>query len=143
MDKTKLLWKLAILFLFITAILVSFETITAGECYLIKLSGSAGGGTQITIDTPTATVPKGSCVIWVNWIIGPSTQLKFEEGKTCKDMTDARTPDWALNIEDNCFVTSFVGEGGTASLVFKNKGIYNYVVETGQGRKANGKIIVE
>ena len=125
------------------SVLTNLETIDAQECRLIRLSGSAGGSpTEVYIEPRTVRISKGACVVWVNWIIGREISLKFEEGKTCKDGTDAAVPEWVLNLEDNCFVTNIMVQGGTASLKFDEKGIYPYVVETKEGTKATGSIVV-
>ena len=127
------------------AVMAPYVTVSeAQECRIVRLHGSAGGSpSQIYIEPGTIRVSEGACVVWVNWIIGPIIELKFDDGKTCKSATTGVTPGWALDLEKNCFVTNLIPQGGTASLTFKEKGIYDFVIETKQGGKSSGKIVVQ
>ena len=131
--------------LVLAAVMSSYATVSeAQECRIIRLHGSAGGSpSQIYIEPRTIRVSEGACVVWVNWIIGPIIELTFDDGKTCKAATTAATPGWALDLEKNCFVTSLIPQGGTASLSFQEKGVYDFVIKTKQGGKSSGKIVVQ
>jgi plastocyanin len=145
MKRKMIILKLGLGIFVLAAIALSYAAVSqAQECRVVRLHGSAGGSpSQIYIEPRTVRVSEGACVVWVNWIIGPIVDLRFDDGKTCKSGTAAATPGWALDLEKNCFVTNLIPQGGTASLSFQEKGVYDFVVETKQGGKSSGKIVVE
>ena len=120
---------------------VTYDFIRAQECQIIRLKGTAYPNTTINIEPKTIQIPKGGCVVWVNWIRDPEVQIAFEEGKKCEDMTDASTG-FKMDAR-NCYVTSFVPLGGTSSLRFNEVGTFSYEITAGGGSKEKGEIIVK
>ena len=84
---------------------------------------------------------KGTCVVWVNWVRTEEIKITFEDGKTCKDVTDA--PLGFKMTEDNCYVTNWVPLGGTSSLRFMEKGTFKYEIEASKGVRERGEIHVQ
>lgn len=134
--------------LVMSALMISPGVSIAQECHLIRLEGSAGDSPgQIKISPRTVNITKGSCVVWVNWVIGPKVTLKFSEGKKCSEVTGAATMGWQLDSLDNCYVTQIMPEGGTGSLRFDEEGVYGYTVVSTRAKTpetvATGNIVVE
>ena len=81
--------------------------------------------------------------------------VSFKEGKKClaavSPVKKAKTPAeaeiykaWKLDKAKDCFVTSFITEGQTSSLIFYQPGTYNYEVQVaGKGIPVTGQIVVE
>jgi len=122
--------------------LLTWETISAQECRLIKIHGRTEHPT-IMIEPDTLWVSKGDCVVWFNRVAAKEIQVVFEEGKKCLDVTNAPIG-FSLDAH-SCYVTSWIPFAGTSSLRFMEKGTYNYVVEAKgmKGVQAKGQIIVE
>jgi hypothetical protein len=73
------------------------------------------------------TVPKETCVVWVNWVSRERVRINFEKsGKSCIRSTES--PSGFKELE-GCYLTEFLPRGKSASLVFKNPGAYKYQVE--------------
>lgn len=118
---------------------IKSEILDAQECRIVRISGGTGVQTDgLWIDPDVLMVPKGSCVIWINWVRKEDVTVKFEEGKKCQDVTDAPTG-FSMNTE-GCYVTSWIPLGGTSSLTFKEAGTYEYVAYTRLGYEAGGVI---
>jgi hypothetical protein len=86
-------------------------------------------------------VGKGTVVIWNNWARSTEVKIVFEDGKTCKDVTEA--PMGFSMDAKACYVTTWVPLGGTSSLRFVHSGTYKYEVETNGGIKTSGKIVIQ
>jgi len=124
-----------------TFVLVNWGAISAQECRIVRLYGTAHPTTTINIEPRIVQIAKGGCVVWSNWIREAEVQIVFEDGKKCDDMTDAATG-FKLDAY-NCYVTSFVTLGGTSSLRFNEEGKFYYEVKAGGGIREIGKIIVK
>jgi hypothetical protein len=112
----------------------------ASEVRIIRLyADTIDGKKEIYIEPNTSWVPKDTVIIWVNQARIDEVKVVFEEGKRCADVTSS--PE-GFNMDAACFVTSWVPSGGTSSLKFVEAGIFKYMVETSDGVKAKGKIIV-
>ena len=86
-------------------------------------------------------VNKGTCAIWTNFSGGKMVSIRFSEGKKCEANTDSPT---LFRLDDkNCYVTGYIPEYGTSSLVFKERGIFEYVVDAKEMESVKGKIIVQ
>ena len=141
MNKRRLLIAMGLAFILcITLFQLAQETATAGEeCRIIRIMGKdvyAG----MRLEPEYVTVTKGTCVIWTNWSTGQEVAIEFEDGKTCKDVTDAAMG-FTLN-ERACYVTTYLALGQTSSLRFMKQGSYNYSVLTRRGQKLQGQIRV-
>ncbi len=70
------------------------------------------------VKTPQYTrVPKGSCIIFMNWVSLGEIMINFKEGKTCQDVTQAPMG-FKLDPKFGCYVTDYVRRGETTSLMF-------------------------
>ena len=111
----------------------------AGECRMIMIKGQPGGQIALNLEPDTITVEKNSCVVWVNFARADEVQVVFEQGKVCKDVTEAPVG-FKLDAK-NCYVTNYIPFGATSSLLFNEPGEFKYVLIAG-GKRLNGKIIV-
>jgi hypothetical protein len=112
----------------------------ASEVRIIRINADTlDGKKELYIEPNTSWVPKDTVVIWVNQARTDEVKVVFEEGKRCADVT---SPTNAFNLDATCYVTSWVSSGGTSSLRFVEAGIFHYIVETSDGVKAKGKIVV-
>ncbi len=116
------------------------------KCFIVSLRGDASGKTEqvISINPQYVTVPKGSCVVWINWVRGPEISTSFKEGKICDDNT-ASPVGYRLTPGTGCYVTDYLTEGGTSSLRFMETGDYKYDIFV-KGKTAplvSGKITVK
>lgn len=112
----------------------------ASEVRIIRLyADMIDGKKELYVEPNTSWVPKDTVVIWVNQARTDEVKVVFEEGKKCADVTSSAD---GFTMDATCFVTSWVPSGGTSSLRFVEAGIFNYMVETSDGVKAKGKIIV-
>ena len=142
MNKRALLIAVGITFLFcMTLAVVDHEPLKALDVQLVRIHGqNEGPKKSLMVEPVTATVPKGGIVIWVNEGAFEEVKVNFEEGKKCADVTSA-TKDF--NLEAACFVTTWIPLGGTTSLKFNETGTFNYTVETNDGVKIKGKLLIK
>ena len=150
MNKKKQLIAIGISFVFIMFfLLINTGIVNAQEareelaqkenCQIIRIYKDTEK--RVRIEEQTTTIPKGGCVIWVNWSPTQKVDITFEEGKKCEDIVDASS-DFQLNNK-GCFISHLIlPKGETASLVFKKEGTFDYVVTPVGGEKTKGKIIV-
>jgi len=112
------------------------------ECRVVKIRGGGEYGQgKLFIEPDLVTIPKDTCVVWLNRARTSEVRVKFADGKKCGDVTGAEV---GFSLDSyNCFVTSVLSFGGTSSLNFLESGIFEYTVESEGGVKAKGKIVVE
>ena len=134
-------------FVFIlTAVFMLFTqgTINAGDdCKIIRIISTATYQ-DVSLDPKALEIEKGSCVIWYNKASKSYVEITFPEGKkVCEDVVEASI-DFKLD-EKNCFITvTHIPPFGTASLVFKKEGTYEYEARVkGTIAKVKGQIIVK
>jgi outer membrane protein OmpA-like peptidoglycan-associated protein len=149
MDRKKTLTLLVVLTLFFTTcvFLAGQNIALASECKIITIKGGGSGGAStslgniISADPKSLHVTAGTCVVWVNFAQANEVRVVFKDGKACSDVTD-KPRGFSLD-DEQCYVTNFIPLGGTSSLIFKNEGEYEYIVEQGREETATGKIIVK
>jgi len=109
---------------------------------VIMIYSSTAPEQSISIQPTEVWVHPYTTVIWNNWTESEAT-VSFSEGKTCKDATTGTTG-FEYNANKGCLATvGEISKGGTASLMFKATGRYEYTVELkGKKMKANGVILV-
>ena len=133
---------LVTLFFAITIFVANQAALDAQSCRIIRLHGEANPtGPTVRIEPNSLLVPKGTCVIWSNWIRAQEVKIVFDDGKKCEDVTDAATG-FKLDAE-NCYVASFVSQGGTSSLRFTEEGRFKYTVTADDTVKKEGEIVVK
>jgi len=123
------------------AILVSPPPGESQECRLVRIYGEGNQPGKIHIEPEVTWIPAGTCIIWVNWSKADQIAIEFEEGKKCKEVTDAPAK-FQINAS-NCYVTSWLPLGATSSLRFSQEGSYQYNVKTPDGAVKIGKIMVQ
>ncbi len=147
MKNTKFLVVSATLILvFIALFIMNPKPINAAEkgknqCFIVSIRGT---DQEMSISPKHIKVPKGSCVVWVNWIEGPDISISFKDGKTCEEMTKSPLG-FRLTPETGCYLTDYLPQGGTSSLRFMIAGDYTYEISM-EGKKeplASGKITVK
>lgn len=127
--------------LVVIAVMVSHGSLDAQDCRIVRIYGGIPQYVEgIRIEPETIWASKGTCVIWNNTMRTDEVKIVFEEGKKCDDMTDASVG-FKLDAE-NCYVTTWIPFGGTSSLMFREEGTFEYVVEAKGGVKSKGKIMI-
>jgi hypothetical protein len=127
---------------FVAAVLmISQGTITAQDCRIIRIHGQGFPDKSVWLEPETLLIPKNGCIIWINFAKG-NVKVIFEEGKKCKDVTEAPSA-FSMDHALGCYVSSFVDVGATSSLKFVEEGTFSYKVEIeGISDKATGSIVV-
>jgi len=123
--------------------LLSWETISAQECRLVRVHGRSEHP-SLTIEPQTSFISKGDCVVWFNRVFTDEIEIMFEEDKRCLDVT--QNPQGAFTLDaKSCFVSTWIPFASTSNLRFMEKGTYDYVVKAKnwKGIQAKGQIIVE
>ena len=132
---------LAVSFIFIAQSIANAEKMCRWEdLKVVKISGNSEGEGVLNVEPKTMDIQAGNCVVWVNWSKGPEVMVVFQEGKVCYDVT--RPSAGFTMSEKNCFVTNFIPYGGTSSLTFKEKGLFEYEVMTESGKAIKCKLNV-
>ena len=104
------------------------DSLSAAECQLIRIFGEKGAaGNQIQIEPVEVTIPRDTCVVWINWVQWSKARIIFrEDAKVCRSATQSPS---GFTEKDSFYTTSFMPRGGTASLTFVGKGKFRYKVE--------------
>lgn len=134
MKSTNLSRKFAWMFILIGVTILLFSSQSfAGECKLINIqSGSSGSGTKVELFPEKLTIPVGTCTVWINWVAKGEVKVSFRENaKACILSTASPTgfEEKMLKPGESCFVTEILPLGKTASLVWKEPGVYKYTIE--------------
>ncbi len=108
-------------------------TAREGQCYVINVRGDFQNRGKIRLEPAKLTVPRGACVVWVNWAKGPQISISFKEGKMCDDVTESPVK-FNFTPGNGCYVTDYLKMGETSSLMFMQAGTYKYEV-FGKGEK--------
>jgi plastocyanin len=97
-------------------------------CQVIRIKQEKGAaGSRIEALPQAVKIPKGTCVIWVNWVPERQIRVTFKESaKACMRATDA--PSGFKEVE-NCYLSEFIPLGKTISLHFNEAGTYKYHIE--------------
>lgn len=132
---------LVVLTLFITQNITNAAKVCRlEETRVVRISGSSEGEAFLKVEPRNLDVIAGDCVVWVNWSKGPEIKVVFKEGKVCHDVTRPRA---AFTMDaKNCYVTNYIPYGGTSSLTFKEKGVFNYEVIDAEGKAIKCKLTV-
>jgi hypothetical protein len=144
MNKKRLFPAIGLAFVFALTILMANQVkLNAQECRIFRIHDlrSTPEVSKITIEPQTIYTSKGACVIWINWIPNQDVKIIFEDGKKCDDVTDAA---FSFKLDANsCYLTdTAIPSGGTASLRFREEGTFEFAVESKNGLKEKGKIVV-
>ena len=113
-------------------------TISAIQCDIIRLN--PGGEHTVKIEPPGMMMQDGDCVVWFN---ATTDLVKVTlTGKNCSSAIGVPVG----FVEDNeCFSTDWMPVGATGSMQLKERGTYEFTVETKfePGKKVKGTINVE
>ena len=112
----------------------------AEDCRIVKISG-IGSPVSVRIEPETLSIPKGTCVVWVNWARATEVKIKFKDGNKCVDAT--QSPVGFRMDAMNCYVTDHVPLGATSSLMFNKEGTFDYEVGAAFATPVTGRIIVK
>jgi outer membrane protein OmpA-like peptidoglycan-associated protein len=139
-----------VLFLLGTALLFSASMVYAGgSCKIIKIRKDlAGGGSSLIILPEKATVPVGTCTVWINFAKRSELKVSFRENaKQCILATNEQTgfQEIELKTGESCYDSEGLTYGKTASLTWATPGIYKYILEAlaTTGTEYAGKIQAE
>ena len=124
----------------ITIILFLPEPVNSYECRVIRIFGEATQAGKIHLEPNILTISKGTCVIWLNWSKEQEVMVTFDESQRCHDVTDA--PAFFALDAANCYVTSWIANGGTSSLRFNDSGEFQFTITNTDGSTTKGRIFV-
>jgi len=125
----------------VTVFLAGQETVDAKETRVISIRGGVVIDTEsIRLEPQTLLIPKGTVVVWNNWVIASEVKIVFKEGKQCQNSTNADT---GFGLDAKNRYVSVILEGRTASLRFTTKGTYRYFVRAGTAVIKEGEIVVQ
>ena len=119
------------------------QATVAEECYTVRIYGlvAQSGVGSLRVEPSAVSARQGDCIVWVNLARAAEVRINFREGKACQSAADVSS---GFKLDQGCFVTDYLSHGKTSSLVFKDKGTYNYDVEWKEQKiKQSGKIVVE
>jgi hypothetical protein len=127
--------------------LLNLGTATAQHCQIIKIAKEThDDSSRIWLYPSEVTVPKGSCVIWMNWVEKEKVSITFQkDANTCIMATESPS---GFTAAGGCYFTDFLCYGKTVSLHFKEPGTFTYQLEIPSEKKGaewgyHGKIIRE
>lgn len=129
MKKNHVVCLSALLMLWISlSVFPLIDSLSAAECQLIRIFGEKGAaGNQIQIEPVEATIPRDTCVVWINWVQWSKARIIFRENaKACMSATQSPS---GFTENNSFYTTSFMPRGGTSSLTFVGKGKFRYKVE--------------
>ena len=130
-------------FVAMALLVLCWEKGNAQECRIVRINEvPIGYKTKLELDPPTISIAPNNCIVWFNRGMTIKARISFQDGKKCQAMTKGPSG-FALDTPRNCYVTEYIPLGGTSSLTFNEKGTYNYEVETVEGLKEKGAIIVK
>ncbi|MBT8339444.1 MAG: hypothetical protein HKP58_00425 [Desulfatitalea sp.] len=102
-------------------------------CQIIRIEkASPSAGRQIEIFPNKATVPVGSCTVWMNWVVKGEVQVSFRENaQACISSTKSSSgfSKGKSNSGESCYMTEKLARGKTASLYWDKPGVYKYTIE--------------
>lgn len=111
------------------------------ECRIVRIFGGVPQHeVGVRLEPDTLWISKGTCVIWNNVMRTDEIKVVFEEGKICQEKSEA--PSGFKLDENNCYASVWIPFGGTASLMFREKGTFEYMIDARGGKKEKGQIIV-
>jgi hypothetical protein len=143
MEKRLLLVVGLVSMLAVTIMLLAQDIGIAQDCRIIRVHGGITlGQSEYRVEPETVIASKGTCVIWFNRAVANEIKIVFKEGKRCASMSEAPVG-FSLDHEQ-CFVTTWVPFGGTASLKFTQAGTFDYTVEvTGGETETKGRQVTK
>ena len=134
---------LAVSFILIAQSIVNAEKVCRLEdIKVVRIVGQSEGDGSLTVEPNTMNITSGDCVVWVNWSKGGEVMVVFSDGKACYDVTRKTSSGFSMESQKNCYVTNFIPYGGTSSLTFKDKGVFEYEVIAENGKSTKSKLIV-
>ena len=92
MKKNHVVCLSALLMLWISlSVFPLIDSLSAAECQLIRIFGEKGAaGNQIQIEPVEATIPRDTCVVWINWVQWSKARIIFrEDAKACRSATQS------------------------------------------------------
>jgi len=108
------------------------HNIAAGESYQIPF----------LVEPEILTVRPGTVVVWVN-DGAYEVSVSFDDAKKCQGATRDPGGDFKLDEAQTCLLTVVMANGGTKSLKFADKGVYEYKVKwANQPKEYRGKVVV-
>ena len=129
----KLSYSLVILSLAMTAFLAQSRSASAEDARLVRLSSNVAQGRSyqipFNVEPENLLIRKDSVVVWA--LFGAHhAQVVFLDGKKCETATEAPV---GFELDSGgakaCYRGVLIPNGGTASLKFKNEGVYEYEVQ--------------
>lgn len=143
---SKLKYFPAILIVVMGIVFLTQNTVFAEEIRIVRVmkdprTGPGAGQLEYLVQPETLLIHKGTTVVFANSGVF-QVGVIFEEGKTCQVGTKA-AEGFKYDKATNCYQALIMPNGGTRSLRFLEKGVYEYRVAWGdRPQESKAKIIV-
>ena len=138
---------LVVFLLAMTVVLTLGDTVGADDARIVRLSSSIAQGRSYQIpynvEPEILLINKGTVVIWT--LFGAyKAQVLFLDGKKCHEATEVPV---GFKLDSGkpeaCYRGVLIPNGGTASLKFKEAGVYEYAIQwENRPQKTRAKIVV-
>ena len=134
--KSRTIMVIALAGLFAATALVTGQTQAQAEDSRVIRVHSDPAVQTIRLEPRELWVRPGTTIIWNNWV-NAEISIIFKEGAKCDAATESAMG-FKLDNDSGCMVTSqVIPLGGTASMMFKGVGTYEYEIEM-LGKKVKG-----
>lgn len=111
------------------AVALQLSVARAQQCKLITINMENTGGVKSVLQLvpQTVIVPKGTCVVWINWVSRADVRINFQKSsKSCMLATGSPA---GFRMIKGCYISGYLPLGKTASLYFKKPGVFRYRLE--------------
>lgn len=138
---------LVVFFLALTAVLVEQGSVDADNARIVRLSSNVAQGRSYQIpynvEPETLLIEKDTVVVWA--LFGAyEAQVLFLDGDKCQKATESPVG-FELDSGETkaCYRGVLIPNGGTASLKFKEPGVYEYGVKwANTPKQTRAKVVV-
>ena len=138
--KKKTLMVVGIVFA-LSFLLLTYKTINANECRIVRLSGGTTYSKQkVHIEPETLLIQEGGCVVWYNGSKAGDITIKFEKVVDTSIRGMVCPVGFKHGKKQSCATT--ISPGKTSSLTFNKEGEFKYYVEAGPDVHQECRIIV-
>jgi hypothetical protein len=124
------------------AILPAPNQVMAEETRIVRFYAQLSAGVTTRIEPKNVWVRPGTIIVFNNWA-GDEVSITFKEGQKCDEATQS-SAGFEYDPKTQCVVTTqYVPYGGTASMMFKDAGRFDYEIELVEKKvKDKGSITV-
>ncbi len=130
-----------VLILAAVGILTNHGVALPTEAQVIKIEAAQGG---IVLEPQALTINKNAVVIWMSGVPKGMVKIVFDDPVACQEVyADPKLTKLMPHFYD-CYTTTYLRFGDTASLQFNKPGVLPYTVQSEDGKmKVSGKLTVK